>query len=607
MTGRSRARKRDERGVIAILVAVLSLVILMFAAYAVDIGLQVNRKQNLSDTLDAAAQAGAFRLPGSAIAAKADALSFATAHNATETGSLAPTVDFWCVVASKLNGGSYGVDATQIPATCNPGPSPYTVGANYRTTGRPVACSEKLCAVPCVEPVANTGSPPIACNTIRVYQGRTVPFAFAPAGGIMQGYTGDLLSVACKGSCGTINPNPLDVAVVADRTGSMSSTDVNAMINGIKGMLQQMTPSMQYVALGVIGRASVATTPSSPPGTSCPSSPGTSITSGTWVPVPFSNDYLTSAGAINAPASALVRGVNCLTTQSATGTALASPMKAAARYLLGYASNNLSSLPTRPIEAKKILIFETDGQPNEAPPTGGSVSLSVAGDIFSNASDYTSSGPVSTGPTSITETTLANRTTTTGTTYVDTYNTTYTTTTKTTTNTRTGGQNACVNLNSVATNANAAGILVITIGYNLSGKYCSASNPALPGPTTSDVDGTPTVTSVSPAAAEQITNGVKSVKQNYTNKATVTQTATRTRNVTNWNSAPDNLVNTTLAAAASPVEGVPSMANNSCSTAAQQLAENSDGDYFFCAASGTDMAPIFKTALSQATKGIKLP
>ena len=31
-----------------------------------------------------------------------------------------------------------------------------------------------------------------------------------------------------------------------------------------------------------------------------------------------------------------------------------------------------------------------------------------------------------------------------------------------------------------------------------------------------------------------------------------------------------------------------------------------DGDYFFCAASGTDMAPIFKTALSQASSGIKL-
>ena len=35
-------------------------------------------------------------------------------------------------------------------------------------------------------------------------------------------------------------------------------------------------------------------------------------------------------------------------------------------------------------------------------------------------------------------------------------------------------------------------------------------------------------------------------------------------------------------------------------------AENADGDYLFCGASGTDMAPIFRTALTQASKGIKL-
>ncbi len=195
------------------------------------------------------------------------------------------------------------------------------------------------------------------------------------------------------------------------------------------------------------------------------------------MPVPFSNDYLNGAGAVDTSASSLGRAVNCLTAQSSTGTALASPMKEAARYLLGSAGNNLSSLPTRPVEAQKILVFETDGQPNEAPATGGSASLSVAGDIFSNVNSYTSSGPVTTGPTSITETTTANRTTTSATTYVDTYNTTYTTTTKTTTRTRNGGQNACANLDAVATNAKAAGILVITIGYNLSGPVLRRQQP----------------------------------------------------------------------------------------------------------------------------------
>jgi hypothetical protein len=81
---------------------------------------------------------------------------------------------------------------------------------------------------------------------------------------------------------------------------------------------------------------------------------------------------------------------------------------------------------------------------------------------------------------------------------------------------------------------------------------------------------------------------------------------TRTTTDVNWSNAPDPTVLTTLAAAASPVNGVPSVANSDCSTAAEQAAENADGDYFFCAASGSDMATIFRTALSQTSKGIKL-
>jgi len=51
---------------------------------------------------------------------------------------------------------------------------------------------------------------------------------------------------------------------------------------------------------------------------------------------------------------------------------------------------------------------------------------------------------------------------------------------------------------------------------------------------------------------------------------------------------------------------VPSAADSDCSDTTEQSLENADGDFFFCAASGTDMAPIFRTALSQASKGIKL-
>jgi len=57
----------------------------------------------------------------------------------------------------------------------------------------------------------------------------------------------------------------------------------------------------------------------------------------------------------------------------------------------------------------------------------------------------------------------------------------------------------------------------------------------------------------------------------------------------------------TLAAAASPTSAGPSTANFDCGTTAGRNAENSDGDYFFCAASGSssDLANIFVSAITQ--------
>ena len=608
-------RRRDERGVVAIMFAVLALVILMFAAYAVDIGLQVNRKHNLNDTLDAAAQAGAYALPGSTATAKSEALAFATAHNRTETGSLVPNVDFWCIVASKVSGGSNVVDTYQIPATCNPGTSPYTPNATYKATGRMVTCGPILCAIPCVEPTPNNGTPKIACNTIRVYQGREVPFSFAPAGGIPSGNTGNIVSVACKGSCGTINPNPLDVAVVADRTSSMGDADIGKLVLGIKGMLQQMTPAQQFVSLGTIGR-SAQTSTSSAASKACDSTNkgltwgSTSSTSGLWMPIAFSNDYQTDPGTLN-PNSALVKGVGCLENQSdpAQGTVLAAPMKSAARYLLGTDSNNISSLtPARSLVPQKVLIFETDGQPNErtASASTGSTSLTVTGDIFSDPLD-TDAGLTTTTNTSGTPVmTNLNKTSTT----LITHN-------KTVTYTYNGGNKACQNLLAVANNAKAAGIQVIMIGYNMTAaddgtpKRCNdydgvADNygnlNSVTHPERSAVNTSTTSAAVAnPGETTTTTSGGVTYVKNY-------QTVTTTKYV---EGPPGPTVLSIMAQAASSVvdsDGIvtPTSAQSDCSDSTERAAENSDGDFLFCAASGTDMAPIFRTALSQATKGIKL-
>ena len=63
----------------------------------------------------------------------------------------------------------------------------------------------------------------------------------------------------------------------------------------------------------------------------------------------------------------------------------------------------------------------------------------------------------------------------------------------------------------------------------------------------------------------------------------------------------------TLAAAASPsASSAASAANFDCGTTAGRNSENADGDFFFCAASGTDMAAIFMTAFVQIANGIRL-
>lgn len=562
---------RSESGAIALMFAMLAMVLMGIAALGVDFASQVNERQKLQDAVDAGAQAGAYQLPGNGAKSRTDALAFATATDSEAD----PTVEYYCVVGSVQSGSSWILDVNQIPGVCDP--ASRKVGSSY--TG--VRCGPRICSIPCDPTVGDK------CNTIRLVAEKEVPFTFARALGIDQGGTGAIHAVACKGSCGTIPPNPMDVAIVADRTGSMSSTDVNAMIAGIKGMLKVMTPAQQYVALGSIGRAS-----SSAP-SSCKSSPSGSATTGPWVPTPFTTGYLNSSGTDVNTTSQLIKDISCLTSSSSTGTSLAAPLKAAARYLLGSAvgaSNNLTSLPARNTGTpRKVLIFETDGQPNESASTGGSASLSTSSDLFSNSGSYStltsSAGPV---PNLVTTTTTVGS----GSNKITIYtNTTYNTTTATTTHTYNGGQNACNNLKTVAANAKAAGILVITIAYNLSGVTCDANNPSPRAPTSSTVDGLVQVVS------DVLVGKVR----------TITQTVNRTITNVVWSDPGGANVTGVLAEVASPTAGgAPSSNNNDCGTTTGRAAENADGDYFFCAASGTDMSPIFKTALSQVGGGIKL-
>jgi hypothetical protein len=336
----TRRRTRDEHGAIAVLSAIVAVVLFGFCALAVDVAQLVNERQELHDTLDMAAQAGAGGLPADGAGARAAALANAAANDPTAS----PDIDFFCVVGSKLSGGTYVVETTHIPLSCNPGPAPYTAGSYPG-----LACNDRICAIPCFPEQGDQ------CNTIRLRDEKTVPYVLAPVVGVDDGDTGSLVSVACKGACGSVPANPIDMVVVGDRTGSMGSA-VSNLRDAIKGLLEYLTPSQHRVALGTIGRSS-----SSAP-SSCRSQPSSSETSGTWIPVGFSTDYdntdvdpPSNPPSLN-PNSELAKAVACLN-QSSTGTYLAAPMKAARQLL--------TSSAARPAPVHKAIIFMTDGEPNE--------------------------------------------------------------------------------------------------------------------------------------------------------------------------------------------------------------------------------------------------
>lgn len=469
---RIRAVLTNDRdgGAVAVLIALLAVAIFGAAALAFDIARLSYERQNLQNTLDTAAQAGAFELPADPVAARTQALAFAATADPDATPANGLTVDFWCIVAS--TGALRQVNTAQIPGTCNPGAGPYN-----STTYPGLVCNTTRCAIPC-NPVNLT----ITCNTIRVAANKNVPFAFAPVLGIGSGQTGAVASIACKGTCGEDSPNPMDVVVVADRTPSMSDSDRNSMVGAIKSMFNQMDQTTQYVALTTIGKSFAQS------GCSTRAATGYDQAGATWVATPFSNTYKTAA---NDP---VISGLNCLN-QGYPGTDLSSPLKAAARYALGLDANNLGSLPSRVGTPRKVIIFETDGRPQVNNGTSNnttSTALTPAGDIRYSDSNLTT---------------------------------------------------ACNNFRTVAANAKAQGILIITIGFG-------------------------------DAATRDCTN--------------VSGPATY------------------LAAAASNgLDGSPSVASP-CGTAAQRALENADKDFYFCAAAGSDLADIFETAIAQASKSIRL-
>lgn len=489
---RALLRRRRDDGAVAMMTVVLSVVILGAAAISIDIGRLAMERQKLHDAVDAAAHAGAYTMPADGDAARDAARSIALANDsdlAWDFTQQNPKIRLWCVVASTGTVPA-APKTSQIPATCYPGPGAYTT-ANYPD----MRCNVEICKIPCAATLTTR------CNTVEVVAEKKVPFGFAKVFGRSEGSTGSVASAACKGACGAENPNPLDVVVVADRTLSLSSGDRSLMKTAIKDMLKEMDPTMHFLALGTIHKSETVSGCASgayaiPSPTTRDPLDSSDMNRGTWVPTDFSRSYVTGAPGARAwnTADPVYRAIDCLPSSDADfGTHLAAPLKEAARKLLGNSPSNLSSLTAsnpREGEVRKVIIFETDGEPNEK------VTNTSAGTTIASSGDPRN----------------------------------------------TDGATACQNFLKVAEDAKAKGILVMTIGFG--------------GATT----------------------------------ARCKSGGRYTRDV--------------LAEAASPGPDGASTAN-SC-TGTDVAKENSDGDYFFCSANGSDFRNIFLTAFSQVSKNVKL-
>ena len=433
------SRRHGERGAVAVVVAI-SLVLLMSAgALGVDIAKLVYERQQLQNSLDAAAAAGAQQLPSNPLQAIKDAEAFAKANMvAAQLGPITPNVALRCVVGYN---------------TITKSPDWATVSSLCGITSKlwdPLTCNDYICSVPCL--VTNQ------CNTIVVQHSKEVDYAFGPAIGIPTGNTGSIVAAACRGFCGKAIPNPMDVVVMADRTPSMSSDALTALKDGMVNMFSVMNSKQQFVALGTIAigwdrNGCPNATPSGGQAFTAADFRSGSTTwdpnnklwkfAGKWVSVPYSSDYstLTTNGIeINTASTLYKAATTCLVTSSDTvsypgptanwsnntyagqsvstneGTHLASALKGAVNYVLDPA--NVPATPARTDlgTPKKVVIFETDGAPSE---------------IFNSADSATSlTSPYDIGVAG-----------------------------------SSGSAKACANLDKIATLAKDKGVMIIVIGY----------------------------------------------------------------------------------------------------------------------------------------------
>jgi Putative Flp pilus-assembly TadE/G-like/von Willebrand factor type A domain len=330
----STAARDGERGQIIVLFTFFLVVILAFAAVAIDLGVLRNANQNLWNSLDAGSLAGVSQLPGDGNAAKAMAMQFANKDYPGGIPSGAVQTSFRCVIGDRNNDGQ--PDLTDIPLTCDPGPTPLS---SWR-------CANGICAAPC-DPSAGD-----QCNTLVLTGSVTVGYGFARAVGVDSGNTQTVISAACKGPCGSLPVVPVDVVLIVDRTTSMNGVDTDNARSAADSVRTLYNPATQWLSFAMLGPSAT--------GQSCATAPSSTLGSANapadlrrWVPIGLMGQGASFGSNYAASGSAMAKAINCFT-NSSTRTDLTDPIPMAVYEL----THN-----GRP-GVRKGIILMSDGQPN---------------------------------------------------------------------------------------------------------------------------------------------------------------------------------------------------------------------------------------------------
>ena len=250
---------RRESGQTLPLIAVMMLTLLCFLGLVIDVGNAYRVKDALQASADAAAAAGAGTLTMTYPANTANAIGAAKSYTSATGGK----------------NSIKGVPAANVAQTIA------------------TSCVQSTTAVPCT-----------TANTVTVSETASVPTYFLSLLGF------NTLTMTAKAqACSPCNELPLDIELVIDRTGSMSSD--NKMTNLRKGLLTGFLPGLDNTNDSV----GLTVLPPDVSGTNdvCDAADSSNYdsTHPTYNVVPLTDDYMTSPGTLDST-STLIQDIKCL-------------------------------------------------------------------------------------------------------------------------------------------------------------------------------------------------------------------------------------------------------------------------------------------------------